>query len=339
MGVAMSGHAVDNDHGASGKAPMSDHDSDRDAIIALIHRNRIAIWTHDFDLWEACFVHADYTARWGWWQAGGMFARRGWDDIARRLRSNPPPAIDAYAYDTKLLNLSLQIGDGMAWATFDQLYPEGASRYGGGTGLVREARVFEKHDGEWKIAFLCMMTGVPGGPRIVHLDAAGRIVFRSDAAAEAMAADDNIIVRNGALRFRDRRADRMLREAVAWASTLDSGFMSTHGALPILVEAGEGLPTGIYWVIADAGLVLFSFGDPALSERRLDMAARVYGLSPAQRILAGHVAEGLTLTEIAERMQVTANTARTHLNRVFDKTGVRTQPALVRVLLTAIAPV
>jgi hypothetical protein len=49
MGVAMSGQAVDNDHGASGKA-MSAHDSDRDAIIALIHRNRIAIWTHDFDL-------------------------------------------------------------------------------------------------------------------------------------------------------------------------------------------------------------------------------------------------------------------------------------------------
>ena len=120
---------------------MSDATADREAIIALIHRNRIAIWTNDFELWDSCFVHADYMSRWGWWQAGGMFARRGWDDIARRLRSNPPPAIDAYAYDTKLLNLSLQIGDGMAWATFDQLYPEGASRYGGGTGLVREARV------------------------------------------------------------------------------------------------------------------------------------------------------------------------------------------------------
>ena len=34
-------------------------------------------------------------------------------------------------------------------------------------------------------------------------------------------------------------------------------------------------------------------------------------------------------------MGTTESTARTHLNRVFDKTGVRTQPALVRVLLSA----
>jgi DNA-binding CsgD family transcriptional regulator len=36
---------------------------------------------------------------------------------------------------------------------------------------------------------------------------------------------------------------------------------------------------------------------------------------------------------------ITANTARTHLDRIFDKTGVRTQPALVRALLSVAAPV
>ena len=54
--------------------------------------------------------------------------------------------------------------------------------------------------------------------------------------------------------------------------------------------------------------------------------------------MAGHVADGLSLTQVADRMGITANTARTHLKRVFDKVGVRTQPALVRVLLSAAAP-
>jgi DNA-binding CsgD family transcriptional regulator len=316
---------------------MSDATADREAIIALIHRNRIAIWTNDFELWDSCFVHADYMSRWGWWQAGGMYARRGWDQIAQRLRNDPTPFRESYAYETRVQNLSLQLGEDMAWATFDQQYPD--ERYTGGTGLVREARVFEKRHGEWKIAFLISMANGLGGSRIIHLDAHGTVLWRNDAAAAALQADDNIVVRAGVLHFRDRGADRQLREAVTWAATLDSGHMSAHGALPLLVEAGEGLATSIYWVIADAGVILFSFGDREVSDRRLDVAARIYGLSRAQRTLAGLVAEGLTLAEIAARMDVTVNTARTHLNRVFDKTGVRNQAALVRVLLTAISPV
>ena len=65
----------------------------------------------------------------------------------------------------------------------------------------------------------------------------------------------------------------------------------------------------------------------------------IYGLSPAQQRVAALVAEGLSLAEIATRMAITANTARTHLNRIFEKTGVRTQTALVRVLLSAVTPV
>ena len=123
---------------------------------------------------------------------------------------------------------------------------------------------------------------------------------------------------------------------MTFAKTILVGHAS--GGMPE-AEAGEGLPTKIYWVIADGGLILFSFGEQRANERRLDLAARIYGLSPAQRTLAGHVAQGLTLGQIAARMSVSESTARTHLNRVFDKTGVRTQPALVRVLLSAVSPV
>ncbi len=55
--------------------------------------------------------------------------------------------------------------------------------------------------------------------------------------------------------------------------------------------------------------------------------------SAAQRIAADHIAAASTLPEIAAAMGVTASTARTHLDRVFEKAGVRNQTALVRVLL------
>ena len=85
-------------------------------------------------------------------------------------------------------------------------------------------------------------------------------------------------------------------------------------------------------------MILFTLAAQQLDAGRLALAAAVYDLSPAQQRLATLVVEGLALTEIAERMGVTQNTARTHLKRIFDKVGVRSQSALVRVLLTAIAP-
>ena len=43
--------------------------------------------------------------------------------------------------------------------------------------------------------------------------------------------------------------------------------------------------------------------------------------------------EGLALADAAERDGVSLSTAKTQLQRIFDKVGVRTQPALVRALL------
>lgn len=87
--------------------------------------------------------------------------------------------------------------------------------------------------------------------------------------------------------------------------------------------------------MAEGGAIFFSFADSRLDELRLNAAAAVYGLSTAQRQLAAHIVAGTPLATAAEAMSITANTARTHLRRVFEKTGVHTQPALVRVLLSA----
>jgi DNA-binding CsgD family transcriptional regulator len=320
---------------------MSEQESDRQAIIELIHRNRIAIWTNDFDLWDSCFVHADYMTRIGWWRGGGPYLLRGWAENSRRLRANYPPIDLGNAYKTTIEDLSLQIRGDTAWATFVQQYPNHIhipDHIGPGRRL--ETRVFERHGGEWKIALLGVLDNDAGqtGTASLRLDESGRVLWQSNAGAEALAADDDLTVKAGILHFRNRSLDHQLHEALVWTASINTGYQQRNGARPIVAEGGEGLPTKIYWIIADSGMIQFSFAQQQLDGRRLEIAAAIYGLSPAQITLAALVAEGLSLPEIAERMGVTPNTARTHLNRIFDKVGVRTQPSLVRVLLMAVAP-
>lgn len=321
-----------------------EHEDDVAAITALIHRNRIAIWMRDFEAWSSCFVHAPYTARWGWWGRGGIFARRGYDDLADRLRremiehSTPQPKL---AHETKVAKLFIQVIGDMAWATFEQHYPEAALWEGfAGPELAHEMRVFERHDGEWKIAFLCLLDGgqrPPEGMLRMRLDAEGR-VRDADSHIIDLLDDDDLMVRAGRLRIRDRRADTRLREAIRWAASLDTGYMPQAASVPIVMEAGEGLPSKVWWISARGGAIIFSTIDPRSSGHRLTTAARIYGLSPVQVKVAAMVADGLSLPDIAAELGITQNTARTHLNRIYDKTGVRHQAALVRLLLLAVAP-
>ena len=324
---------------------MPDQDADREAIIALIHRNRIGIWMRDYEMWASCFVHAPYTTRWGWWAMGGTFFRRGWDEISERLRRElvaypkPQPRL---AHETTVENLSLRIAADMAWASFEQHYPGiPVDNYGSGPDVVYEVRVFERHHGEWKIALLGMIDGPrrpdPECPQLL-LDGEGR-VLSSAADVDKILADEYLTIRNGHLRIIDAAANASLLAACRWAAGLDTSHMPYEGAVPVVMEAGEGLPTKVWWVIAKAGRIWFSVNDSSVTGSRLDMAATIYGLSAAQKKVATLVTEGKSLTEIAAKMDITSNTARTHLDRIFDKTGVRTQTALVRILLSAVSPV
>jgi len=318
---------------------------DRAAIVEVIHRSRIAIWTHDFEAYATCFVHAGYLTRWNASRQAGIFRREGWDDIAARVQrafKDETLRIAGYAFDARVENLQLRISGDMAWATFDQIYPSinmDHHYYPGGAS--HEVRVFERQDGRWLIAFLGVMHGSVGryDTPILHVTPEGEVTWQSPAAAVALAEDDDLTIRSGRVRFRDSRADRKLKAALQWAVARDQALLPKRGTLPIVVEAGEGLPAKVYWVFAEGGQIIISLHVAGIDEARLDVAAAIFGLSPAQKEAARLVVEGLSHREIAERLAISANTVRTHLNRVFEKTGVRTQSALVRVLLSSAPPV
>ena len=82
------------------------------------------------------------------------------------------------------------------------------------------------------------------------------------------------------------------------------------------------------------GAIVISFDNAAVLDRRLQAARGVFGLSPGQHQLARLIAEGKDLALAAAELGVSVNTARTQLQRMFDKVGVRNQAALMRVLLS-----
>ena len=49
--------------------------------------------------------------------------------------------------------------------------------------------------------------------------------------------------------------------------------------------------------------------------------------------------EGLQISEIAQRYGVSANTVRTQLQRLFEKTNTKRQSDLVRVVSTTLPPI
>ncbi len=68
-------------------------------------------------------------------------------------------------------------------------------------------------------------------------------------------------------------------------------------------------------------------------DANLPRLAETFLLSPAESRLCGHLVRGLTLADCAVQLGISVETARSHLKRVFEKTGARRQAELMLLLL------
>jgi DNA-binding CsgD family transcriptional regulator len=77
------------------------------------------------------------------------------------------------------------------------------------------------------------------------------------------------------------------------------------------------------------------------TEGRVDppvrLAQELFHLTPAETALAIQLANGLSLEDASEVLNIRRNTARAHLRSIFSKTGVRRQTELVRIFLNSVA--
>ncbi len=322
---------------------------DKKAILELIERETEMFLCRDFDAWTECWVQDDGVRRLAALTGGVMDYQEGWatgsDAIRHIFKKFPVPNPDA-ARSMRRSNFSVRILDEMAWASFDQ-YGEKSDDPLVTVGLSHEIRIFEKHDAQWKISMVAHAnTGLEYFDYpVVRIDDACRIEWMNDAARGELVTHSALIKSGAYLRGRYGSDDKKLRDAVQEVSHLTvmdrrPSLQQPRGRIadPIVLTGGSADGQHVVWVSAYNGILLVTFRDGNNERARLKEAAELYQLSPAQMRVAELVLEGRNLQQIAEALDVAVSTTKTHLSRIFDKTGARTQSALVSKLLGASPP-
>ena len=194
-----------------------------------------------------------------------------------------------------------------------------------------EARTFRD-------AFDCFGAGaflIDAQARVVHANTAGRELLN---AAEVLRSVDCRLV------LGDVEADKTLRETLAAANQLsgqdvvltlranDGGRYVAH-ILTLAPEQGR-------FAIGQRAAVAAMFVRKASLENSLrpDIIARTYRLTPAElRVLLAMVEAG-GVREVSESLGVAETTIKTHLSRLFEKTGAGRQADLIKLVAGYASP-
>jgi len=319
---------------------------DRKEIIDLIEAETVAYMEKDFEAWARCWTHLPETRRFQASVADGMRVDVGWREFGAtmkdRLARNPEPNVS----HTKIsrTNMNITIGSDMAWATFDQVGVETGDEFDL-AGVQHELRVLHKIEGNWKIACMMVMQRSIDHARhpLIEIDKSMQILWMNGEAKTRLPGFPGLIISAGHLRAKEKEHDANLKAAVSRVHRLNDKRITFipkgNGAIPVvLAEDDYGAPKHC-WVSLRDNKVVVSFDDDKLVEQKVSWARQVYHLSSMQSQIVCLLIEGRDIANIANDLGITVNTVRTHLQRMYDKTGARSRHALVCAILNMEPPI
>lgn len=183
---------------------------------------------------------------------------------------------------------------------------------------------------------------------VILLTAAGRIAH-ANVAAEALLADVDVFrSEGGRLLSHDAETNRALANLVSAAGDGDTAIGTAGTGLTLAGRSGETYVAHVLPLAAGARQAVARdwSASAAIFVRRARFAvstpetiARAYGLTPTElRVLLGIVDIG-GAPEIADAFGIAETTVKTHLGRLFSKTGATRQAELVRLVAGFSSPV
>ncbi len=158
---------------------------------------------------------------------------------------------------------------------------------------------------------------------VLLLDADGNTLYSNRRAQELISPDDRVA--SSELR---RWSTTASKEGKSFAIRRDNGKPPVPAMAHRLTNADKDLPKGspaLMLVVNDPMRGMPSSGDWMRS---------FFQLTPAETRLANLLAQGESLEQSADLLNISVGTARVHLKRIYSKTGVRRQAELVRMILS-----
>ena len=336
-------------------AARNESHPEADRIVGTILDGITALRQRDPKGWVSKWVQTPYARRVGrrnFDAAGaavvpnaGLYIQDGWDEIwpaMQPLFDNDLVSIYPRGCPVRKLVRAGQGRYGLGDVRASTRSTPTARRRPTRSASCAKSRVMGRDADQWKFTYMGFFHEIPQRPAeaAVRLDEHAAITGMTRAAAERIGESEVLRVRNGRLRAADRHVDARLL-AVIGDVARTSPWSTGTVCKPFLIKTPWGTADCLCWISSSldmTGSAIITFGEQFQPHRRLHNAIRVYRLSPAQARLAERIIDGHDLVAAAEQLGVTVNTARTHLHRMFEKTGVRSQPALVGALLSVAAP-
>ena len=177
---------------------------------------------------------------------------------------------------------------------------------------------------------------------IVQLDSAGRIVAVNPRALKLLRQRDGLSDANGYLRARVRLDNDKLQSILKRALPARSGAAARSGSMTVTRQAGlsprlvlhvtpvgapgpGSAPTGVAAIVLVIEPETRTVADP-------DLIAETLGLTAAESRVAGMLAEGHSLRDIAAATGRSTGTVRWHVRQIYEKNGISRQTELVQLI-------
>jgi DNA-binding CsgD family transcriptional regulator/PAS domain-containing protein len=204
---------------------------------------------------------------------------------------------------------------------------------------VRTGRVIDLREAE-AATFADILDGL--SPGIFLVDADGQIIHGNAASRSMMNAGDPLGATHGRLIASDAQVDQALHNAIVAAVTTDDDAGGKGSAVPLRSHTGDRYVAHVLPLSAGerrkAGISSRAVAALFVRKAELETAPpsevirKTYKLTPTElRVLVAIVNVG-SVRQVAGNLGVADTTVKTHLGRLFEKTGVSRQADLVKLV-------